>query len=50
MAIVLPGMRVCRKIPTAKIDGNIATDEIIREYLKQKNIDILKNVGMFVHY
>lgn len=34
MVKVSPGMSVCRKIPTAKIDGNIAPDEIIREYLK----------------
>jgi hypothetical protein len=45
--IVLPGMSVCRKIPTAKIDGNIATDEIIRNNLKQKHNN--NNIKSF-HY
>jgi len=39
--MVLPGMSVWRKIPAAKIDGNIATDEIIRDYLKHQHYNMI---------
>lgn len=47
--IVLPGMSVCRKIPVAKIDGNMATDEIIRNYLKHQHYYIIIPCKMIIY-